>query len=113
MTRKLDLSQILKTFEGNDITKEDRVTPFSFKDGLLTYLRNASRMGINDNEQNTAYILGVLIGQSEGDIEISSEQYDCLKKLADFGKVKLPNGQIDEIWQSIEIKLQLKTLIDS
>ena len=116
MRKRLDLSQVLKTYEG-DVIKESN-TPgakgsdaMTLKRVVLNYLRNAGQMGINDSEQQSAYELGFVIGSGDKEIIISTSQYDVLKKLADKGKVKNQQGEEITIY-GIEVKYQAKEMID-
>lgn len=113
MKRKLYLQTPLKTFNGEVIKLDDKNgQPFTLKHGLLTYLRNAMNMNLSDNEHNDAYVLGILIGQSDNEVELTTAQYDLIKKMADFAKVKGRNGD-ENIWVTLEIKGQLKDMVDN
>lgn len=116
MKRKLNIDQELSSFEGKPlkINIDDNERSFTLKDGILTYLRNSYRMNLSDHEQNAAYVLGILVGKSSGEVELTTEQYDVLKKLSDYGKSKdSASGKEQEMWNTIEIKIQIKDMVDS
>jgi hypothetical protein len=112
MKRELNVSQVLKSFEGKEI-KRDGVSGdvFTLRDGLLGYLRNASGMGLTPHEENIAYTLGFLVGPAEGKVELTTEQYDVIKKICDNGKSKNVQGQETNVY-SIEIQYQIKEMVD-
>ena len=113
MKRKLDISQTFKTFEGKIIKEaNDPKSPeFTLKRALLTYLRNCNNMGLDTSEQQTAFEAGFVIGAAEKETILTTNQYDVLKKLADFGAVKTPDGKDNDIFGP-EIKFQMKNLVD-
>lgn len=113
MKRLINLAQELKTFEGKVIktsTADD--SPFSIKTALLTYVRNSERMGINQGEMSIAYQVGCKIGVSDTSVELSSDEYDLLKKIVDKNNITLPNGSEEPIY-GVEIAIQLKEIIDT
>lgn len=113
MKRIIDLSIKLKTFDGKSLYSDEKQTQeFTLKDGLLGYIRNAPNMGLSDSEQNTAFVLGYLIGPETGKVELTTDQYDCLKKLADNGKIKTVQNQEVPLYPNLEIKGRIKELVD-
>jgi ribosome biogenesis protein Nip4 len=113
MKRLINLAQKLKTFEGKTIkTSEQDSSPFPIKTALLTYVRNADRMGISQDEVSVAYQVGCKIGVSENSIELSTKEYDLLKKLVDKNYIKIPNGEQEPLY-GVEIAFQLKEVVDS
>ncbi|GAC1503087.1 MAG: hypothetical protein NVS1B10_08110 [Candidatus Saccharimonadales bacterium] len=112
MKRTLNVNQVLKNFIGENIQVEGTEKDLTLKDALLSYLRVAHMMGIGQQEEGIAYSLGFIIGPSSGDVELSTDQYDLLKKICDNGKVKSPNGTEQSVW-SLEVKGQAKALVDA
>lgn len=107
--KKLNISTILKSFEGNPI--KDNEKELTLKDGLIVYIRNSTRMGLSDADQNTLYTVGFLIGTETGIVTFTSDQYDALKRMCDNGKIKGSNGAEEAIYGS-EVKGQIKELVD-
>jgi hypothetical protein len=110
MKRQIDLAQKFKTFEGKNYQHEGK--DFTLKDALMVYIRAASQMGLSESDQSTAYVLGFLIGKEEGKVTLTTAQYDCIKRMADSGQTSNREGT-NEIWVSIEVKLQIKEMVDA
>ena len=109
--KKLDLSQVIKTFEGKPFREGDeKSAEMTLKRVILTYLRSANQMGINPDEEITAYETGIKIASCEKECELSSKEYDLVKKLADNAKIK-QQGQEQDIF-GVEIKVQVKKMVD-
>ncbi len=109
MRRRIDCSCQLVDFEGKPIKVDSKV--FTLKDGLMTYIRNAGRMGLNEEDQNIAYTLGFLLGPAEGPVELTTAQYDVIKKICDHGKVTTAPSNSEAVY-GIEVRLQMKELVD-
>lgn len=120
MRKKLDVSQALKDFEGKPLEERKNASDAEdlsmknviLKDVLIRYIRSANSMGLNDMEQNEAYVIGVLIGQSDKEVSFTTAQYDVLKKMTDKAKVKLQDGSETSIF-GLEVTGQVKTMVDS
>ncbi len=113
MKKLININQVLTTFDGKPIKTGE--VDFTLRDALLTYLRNAGSMRLSDPEQSTAYITGILVAQAPTDtaLELTTAQYDVIKKMADFGKVVDGSGKESEMWGTIEVKYQIKNMVDS
>jgi len=113
MERKLDINQILKTFDGKPMREGmgEKAPKLTLKRVLLIYLQSAGKMNLNPDEETTAYETGIVIGASEGKTTLTTRQYDLIKKLADYGKIKNQSGQEDEIF-GIEVRMQIKEIVD-
>ncbi|OQA03773.1 MAG: hypothetical protein BWY69_00253 [Planctomycetes bacterium ADurb.Bin401] len=85
-------------FEKKDIT---------LKDALLGYLRRADKMGLKEPELKIAYSLGFILAEAENVLELTTEQYNVLKKLADKGEINLPNGTSQPIYGFV-LRYQVK-----
>lgn len=122
MKKRINLDQVFKTFEGEDIietpevkdakgvvTKE--VTKFTLKKMLLSYVRASQGMETKPEEQTLMYEIGIKIGGAEGLIDLKQSEYDLIKKLVDNGKVKDRDGQMVDFWD-LEKAQQLKLIID-
>lgn len=112
MKRKLITSKILVNFEGDPIkTGDNNQREMTLKDGLLIYIRNANRMGLSDAEQNDAFVAGVLIGHSDGEVTLTTAEYNAVRKLCEDGKLRAANGQQEDLF-NLEVKKQLFDLVD-
>jgi len=107
--RKIDLSKKMVSFDGKPfkIGKDD----ITLKNVILTYLRNAQDMGLDDKGLNCAFEIGFVIGGESGEVVLSSDQYDTIKRLSDNGQVKTANGEEKYIFEMI-IRIQAKKMID-
>src|SRR5438128_1705651 len=112
MPRILNISQELKTFEGQPILMKDGdgTRPWRLKDVLLNYLATGQRMGLTSVEQGLAYAVGRLTGEADGTVKLESHQYDLLKKIVDSGCIQ-ENGREVPIF-SLLIAQQAKLLVD-
>ena len=112
MRKVIDVLRTYKSFEGEDIIDSEKA-PIQLKRILLTYIRNAEKMGLSEHEQQEAYNAGFLIAKSDDEkIELTNSQYNAIKKLSDFGKIKLPNGNEESIF-SLEVKIKTREYVDS
>lgn len=121
MKKALDLSRVMTEFDGKPIKEQvevgegDKVKlefkDIQLKDALLGYLRRADRMGLNDPEQTIAYTLGFILVKLESEIELTTAQYDVLKKLADGGQVTIPNGEKQPVYGFV-LRNQVKEAVD-
>lgn len=112
MKRKLGLDRVFIDFSGEEIKNNDQ--KFTLKDALLTYIRNSKMMSCSEQDLNTLYVLGIQIGTAkQGDLIVTTEEYDALKRLTDNGKITTPRGETEFIYPSIEISMQLKEIVDS
>lgn len=112
MKRKLDLSQVIKNFEGKPFKETiDKSPNLTLRFVILTYLKSAQWMGLTDNEQTIAYETGIFVAVSLGKTIFTTAQYDVIKKLADGGKIERQE-QSDYVY-NLEVRLQAKEMIDS
>lgn len=113
MSKKLDISTILKDFEGIPIPVSDKdATPTTLKRVLLTYCRMAGQIaGLSEADQQTIYEVGMLVGTGNGTVSLSQAQFDALKKMCDSGKVKVP-GEGEMPLLGSEVRWQVKALVD-
>ena len=120
MKKELDLGTVLVEYDGKPVQDlsaqkegegEIQSKDLLLRDAILGYLRRADRMGLNEREQNIAYELGFIVAGQTGKMILTTEQYDAVKKLADNGKVKLPNGQEEYLYPFV-VRVQTKRLID-
>lgn len=129
MKKVLNVSQELKTFEGKPLRENDAFPDDAkikdprnpekmidnpvliLKKVLLGYMRVAHAMGLNEQEQTTAYEVGVKIGVSDGKVELSTAEYDLLKKVCDKNKITQQNGQEVSILPT-EQGIQAKLMVD-
>lgn len=106
----LNISQVLKDFDDKPI-KNDDDKEVTLKQVILTYLRLAAQMGLSDSELTEAYEAGFVVGVQNDTIELTSSQYDVIKKLVD--KRKFTNGQQEvEVFPSIVVSIQAKRMVD-
>jgi len=117
MKKRLDVSQPMKDFEGKNIeeakdpNEPEKKVVLTLKDMLIRYLRSAHAMGLTDQEQNEAYVLGVLIGGAEKEVVFTTSQYDTLKTITDKAKIKQQDGKETAILP-LEITGQVKDFVD-
>ena len=113
MKRTIDLAQTFTTFEGDEFKNADRNNePLTLRDVLLSYLRSASHMGLTNKEMLDAKSAGHAVGASKGEIEVTSDQYKALMKLANEHKMKM-NGEIIDIYSRIEVTAGLIELLSN
>jgi hypothetical protein len=108
--RSIDVSQTLRTFEGEVYCEEG--APIPLKYFLLRYCRNAQAMGITEAEMDAVYSLGFVIGTGAGQIVLDQAQYDALKRVCDLGKVRNADGSETYVF-SLEFRKQVKQIVDS
>lgn len=111
--KKLDVSQVMKTFDGKPIKVSDKNDePTTLKIVLLNYIRSSDGMGLSKDEMITAYQVGCKLGVSDKEVELSTAEYDVVKKLVDSNEVKTPDGKKLPIY-GIEISQSAKIMVDN
>lgn len=121
MKKVIDLSILMTDFDGTPIKEQVEVgegenarfemKSITLKDALLGYIRRADKMGLSRSEQEIAYTLGFLLAKAENSLELTTEQYNIIKKLADNGEMTLPNGTKQPIYGFI-LKNQTRAGVD-
>lgn len=121
MKKVIDLSILMTDFDGTPIKEQVEVGEgeeaklemhtITLKDALMGYIRRADKMGLSDTEQNVAYTLGFILAKAENSLELTTEQYNVIKKLADNGEMTLPNGTKQSIYGFI-LKNQTREGVD-
>lgn len=114
---EINISQIMTDFDGTPIKEQIEVGEgdeakfemhaITLKDALLGYIRRADKMGLNRSEQEIAYTLGFILAKAESVVELTTEQYKVIKKLAESGEMILPNGTRQPVYGFI-LKNQVK-----
>lgn len=110
MNKVLDISQELVDYDNKPLPDTDN-TNWTLKKVILTYIRSAHAMSLSDTESGYAYESGFIIGAQTGKIELTQQQYDTIKKLADNARVT-SNGQTSPLFPLL-ISQQAKKLIDA
>ena len=121
MKKVIDLSILMTDFDGTPIKEQVEVgegenarfemKSITLKDALLGYIRRADKMGLSRSEQEIAYTLGFILAKEENSLELTTEQYNIIKKLADNGEMTLPNGTKQPIYGFI-LKNQTRAGVD-
>lgn len=121
MKKVIDLSILMTDFDGTPIKEQVEVgegenarfemKSITLKDALLGYIRRADKMGLSRSEQEIAYTLGFILAKEENSLELTTEQYNIIKKLADNGEMTLPNGTKQPIYGFI-LKNQTREGVD-
>jgi|GEM_PF-6825583 len=110
--KKLDVFQVMKKFDGETIKVSDKnENPMTLKIVLLNYLRSSDAMGLSKDEIITAYQIGCKLGVSDKEVELSTAEYDVIKKIVDSNEVKTPDGKKILIY-GIEISQGAKVMVD-
>jgi len=108
--KTLDISQTMKTFDGEQIKSGDE--NLTLKTVLLTYLSQAQSMNLSPEEQGKAYASGVLIGTtSKNTVTLEQTNYDVIKKMMDYGKIK--QGQNEAHVYNLLIHQQARNMVDA
>jgi hypothetical protein len=110
----LDISQKFVDFEGKEIwADEASKEQFTLRDALIRYFRVGGEMGLNEEEMDAVYSMGLLVGDKKNKkIEISNRYYDILKSITTKGERKFPQGGSQLIFP-LEIKQQAKKMVES
>jgi len=81
----------------------------TLKQVILTYLNAAGQMDIDDLDKVHAYEAGMVIGLQDGEVELTVQQYDVIKKLSDKPKLKTADSDIF----GVVVSQQAKRMIDA
>lgn len=111
-TRKvLDVSVLLKGFDGEPIKLSgDNDKKATLKDILIIYFNNAHKMGLDQIDKFSIYLAGMKVGTAEDKVELKQNEYDVIKKVCDYAKIKQGSSEV-EIF-NIVITQQVKELVD-
>lgn len=118
MYAELNVNAVLTTFEGKEMRwDESPDSPvFTLRDAILRYVRLAPAMGLNDQDQDVAYAIGMAVGSHPADSDqplgLTKQQYRTLLRLVQNGKVKRPGSPDEYVW-GIEVRIQAKNLVES
>lgn len=117
--RLVNLAQTFTTYEGEqiklvrDVKHPEKTEPLTLRDVVLGYCRNSNLLGLSDKDLDEVHVIAMLVGQAEGDVQLTTNQYDVLKRLFDTkGKAKTPNGQEQYLNYNMEVRYQAKDMID-
>ncbi len=110
MSKAIDTTIVLKDFEGNPLTDQNK-KEVTLKAVLLNYLQNCHAMGVtSENEKLSAYLAGLAIGSGGASTQLEQAQYDIIKKLVDGNKIKMGNSE--EQLYGIVVQQQVKQILD-
>jgi hypothetical protein len=109
--KSLNVSVVLKGFDGTEMKKPDSKEPITLRDVLLSYLANSHAMNLEGKEEPAnAYSAGVKIGTAKGNVILSQIEIATLKKLAEHNKVRTAQGE--EIMFTLVVSQQIIDLLD-
>ena len=115
--RVINTSLAMTQFDGKPFVKDPSKdasgeNSFLLKDALITYIRAAQAMGLNDEELNSAYTIGILLSTEKGDsVTLTTEQYRVLEKIVTNGKIKSSNGSEDYVF-GLELRIPVRKAVE-
>lgn len=91
--RIIPLAREIVDYEGKAV--KDGEKGLTLKKVLLTYVFSSNDLGLSQDDQHVIHILGFLFGSENGDVTVTTEQYDALKRMVDtMGKLQRSGGQL-------------------
>lgn len=105
----IDFSRVLMNYDGTPLEEnEEKIT---LKKVVIGYILQSSRMNMSDDDQMTLHGLGFGIAKSNGEVTLTTKEYDALKRLVDTGTIQTPQGAKEQLYTNL-VRFQVKDAVD-
>ncbi len=114
MSKSLDVSQVLKDFEGKPYQTKDSdgtVHDRTLREILLAYCANGHAMSLTPEEEGVVFAVVLRLGNANGVVTFEQREYNVLKKIVDNGKIGKPPQ--DQYLFVLPITHQVRQMVDA